>query len=107
MKLVGAGIAAGLILAFGLTGMIARLPFGVDAFDPLTFAGVAVGMALLAAATICFRPLPIENGWATLNWNVSSRDSGAGSCKVRHSTLDSAAAADRQSAGICPYSNPF
>jgi putative ABC transport system permease protein len=53
MKLVGAGIAAGLILAVGLTRMIASLLFGVDALDPLTFAGVAAGMALLAAATIC------------------------------------------------------
>jgi len=51
--LAGAGIAAGLILASGLTRMIATLLFGVDAFDPLTFAGVAAGMALLAAATIC------------------------------------------------------
>jgi ABC-type antimicrobial peptide transport system permease subunit len=56
LRLVGTGLAAGLILAFGATRIIAGALFGVTTHDPLTLcivlvllAGVAVGAAYLPA----------------------------------------------------------
>jgi predicted permease len=52
MKLAGAGVAAGLAMAWGATRLIAGLLYGVKPFDPLTFTGVAVvlvGVAFLAS----------------------------------------------------------
>jgi putative ABC transport system permease protein len=49
------GIAAGLVVAFGLSRFIASLLYGVTAADPLTF--VAVPLVLLAvAAAACYLP---------------------------------------------------
>jgi predicted permease len=46
--LAGIGLAAGLILAFGVTRLMASLLFGVPATDPATFGAVAVGLALVS-----------------------------------------------------------
>jgi putative ABC transport system permease protein len=51
MALVVVGIAAGFLLAAGMTRLISGMLFGITATDPLTFAGVAVllgSVALLA-----------------------------------------------------------
>jgi putative ABC transport system permease protein len=55
LVLTGTGIAAGLISAMALTGLMERLLFGVGARDPLTFAAISVLLALVAMAA-CFIP---------------------------------------------------
>ncbi len=50
MALVGLGLAAGLVLAFGVSRFVAALLFGVDATDPVTF--VAVSFLMLAVAAL-------------------------------------------------------
>ncbi len=42
------GVAVGLLAAFALTRTMASLLFGVGTGDPLTFAGVSIGLALVA-----------------------------------------------------------
>jgi len=54
-RLVLIGIAIGLGAAFGLTRLMASQLFGVSAGDPLTFAGVAALLALIALAA-CYIP---------------------------------------------------
>lgn len=49
------GVATGIGAALGLTRLIANQLFGVSAHDPLTFAGVAVLLILVAVAA-CFIP---------------------------------------------------
>jgi predicted permease len=48
MKLALLGVALGLLGAVALTGLMKNLLFGVTATDPLTFAGVALLLALVA-----------------------------------------------------------
>ncbi len=49
------GIAIGVVAAFGLTRLMASLLFSVSAFDPITFAGVAILLAIVAL-TACYIP---------------------------------------------------
>ncbi|MBO0862223.1 MAG: ABC transporter permease [Chloracidobacterium sp.] len=55
MKLTLIGVAIGLMGALALTRLLKTLLFGVSATDPLTFAGVALLMALVALAA-CYLP---------------------------------------------------
>jgi len=50
MALAGIGLAAGVAAALGLTRLLDKLLFGVRAWDPATFVGVAVVLALVALA---------------------------------------------------------
>jgi putative ABC transport system permease protein len=57
-QLVSIGLAAGSLLALGLTRLMAALLYGVEATDPLTFVAVAAllgGAALLATAVPALR----------------------------------------------------
>jgi ABC-type antimicrobial peptide transport system permease subunit len=54
-KMALIGVAAGVIGAFGLTRLMASQLFGVTAHDPLTFAGVALLLTLVALVA-CYIP---------------------------------------------------
>jgi predicted permease len=54
-RLAGIGVLAGAVVALALTRLLSSLLFAVSASDPLTFAGVAVLLALVAMAA-CFIP---------------------------------------------------
>jgi predicted permease len=55
MRLAGAGLILGLIVAFAAMRVLGSLLFGVSAHDPLTFVGVSVVLAL-AAVLACYIP---------------------------------------------------
>jgi putative ABC transport system permease protein len=55
MKLAFAGIAIGLAAAFALTRLMQELLFGVQATDPMTFAAIALLLAIIALLA-CYLP---------------------------------------------------
>jgi macrolide transport system ATP-binding/permease protein len=55
MTLAVIGLGIGLLIAFGVAQLLAKLLFGVSPVDPLTFAGVSVLLALVAALA-CYIP---------------------------------------------------
>jgi len=50
LKLALIGICIGLAASFGLTRLMASQLYGLSATDPLTFAGVAIVLAVVASA---------------------------------------------------------
>jgi putative ABC transport system permease protein len=55
LKLTCMGVAIGAALAFGLTRLISTVLFGVKPSDPLTYAAVALGLAVIALIA-CYIP---------------------------------------------------
>jgi predicted permease len=55
LKLTGAGVAIGVITSLALTRFMRSLLFGISATDPVTFAGVAVSLTLVALGA-CYIP---------------------------------------------------
>jgi putative ABC transport system permease protein len=55
MTLVGVGVGLGLVIAFGLARFLSSLLYEVKASDPVTFASVAILLALVALAA-CYFP---------------------------------------------------
>ncbi|HWC97667.1 MAG TPA: ABC transporter permease [Candidatus Sulfopaludibacter sp.] len=48
MKLAGIGVAVGLVIAYGVTKLLASLLFGIKSTDPVTFVGVAAILIVVA-----------------------------------------------------------
>jgi ABC-type antimicrobial peptide transport system permease subunit len=62
-QLVGAGLAIGLVVAFGLTRVMTSLLFGISATDPVTFlsiGGVLLAVALLASYIPALRATRVD-----------------------------------------------
>jgi ABC-type antimicrobial peptide transport system permease subunit len=55
MTLAVLGLGIGLLIAFGVTQLLSKLLFGVSPVDPLTFVGVSLLLALVAALA-CYVP---------------------------------------------------
>jgi hypothetical protein len=55
LKMTIAGVAIGLLAAFGLTRLMTKMIFGVSATDPVTFAVIAL-LLILVALLACFVP---------------------------------------------------
>ena len=55
MRLAGAGLILGLLVAFAAMRVLGSLLFGVSAHDPLTFVAVSLALAL-AAVLACYIP---------------------------------------------------
>jgi len=55
LKLTGAGLVLGILVALALTRQLSSLLFGVSAYDPLTYAGVIIVLVLVALLA-CYIP---------------------------------------------------
>jgi putative ABC transport system permease protein len=55
LRLSAAGIVAGMLAAWAFTGLMRTMLVGVEPTDPLTFAGMAAGL-LVIAAVACGAP---------------------------------------------------
>lgn len=55
MKMALAGVALGLVAAFGLTRLLSQMLFGVTATDPITFTVIAL-LLVLVALLACYMP---------------------------------------------------
>ena len=55
LKLTGAGLALGFLIALGLTRQLSSLLFGVSAYDPLTYGGVTL-ILVMVALLACYIP---------------------------------------------------
>ena len=55
LRLTALGIGLGLLAAFGLTRLMQQLLFGVQAHDPLIYAGISLLIAVVAACA-CWLP---------------------------------------------------
>jgi putative ABC transport system permease protein len=55
LRVTGLGIVVGLVASVAATRVLTAMLFGISAFDPLTFAGVVVSVALVATAA-CYVP---------------------------------------------------
>jgi ABC-type antimicrobial peptide transport system permease subunit len=55
MKMALAGVAIGLLAAFGLTRLMTKMLFGVKATDPITFALISALLAFVALLA-CYLP---------------------------------------------------
>ncbi|MGB6822149.1 MAG: FtsX-like permease family protein, partial [Candidatus Acidiferrales bacterium] len=55
VKMTLIGVAVGVVVALGLTRLMANQLFGISAHDPLTFAGIAI-LLIVVALVACYIP---------------------------------------------------